>query len=322
MAFLYHPPETVLNPAKYIRKTKVLYDGGDTGFSLAIIDWEGLEHMGMRWNVAFKEQCDVEKQNGNIRCHGSPALKGVPSWFILPRELFHPSLFNSESSHFLDLIKSWPGAPELRDTSAAHMFNSCAAAYQDKFMELELYHDTFDLLCNHLNLETAAVLDVACGPGNIARYLLSKQPGYRITGIDLAENMVTLARNNNPGATFEVMDCRDISKLTDKYNAVVIGFCMPYLNEAEVRRLVTDAHNLLVPGGYIYISTMIEDGVNQSGYKKSSSGEHELFIYYHKTAYVKETLLSAGFAIVECCTKDYKGNDGVVNTDLVLIGRT
>ncbi len=107
MAFRYHDPHTVVNPKRFINKVTVLYDGGDSGSSLAVIEWEGLEHLGIRWNVAFKEQSDAEKQAGRVMCDGSPAAGGVPSWFILPRELFSPELFDKDSEGFLSLVKNW-----------------------------------------------------------------------------------------------------------------------------------------------------------------------------------------------------------------------
>ncbi len=107
MTFVYHSPATVISPRKFIKKVDVLYDGGVDGFSLAMIDWEGVDHVGMRWNVAIKEQADTDKQTGAVICDGSPSLRGVPSWFILPRELFNPVLFDKDSEVFLKMVASW-----------------------------------------------------------------------------------------------------------------------------------------------------------------------------------------------------------------------
>lgn len=104
MPLLYHNPETVINPRKFIKKVTVLYDGKEDGFSLSVIDWEGVDHIGIRWNVAIKEQDNPEKQAGRQICDGSPAQNRVPSWFILPRELFNPALFDKDSTAFLELL--------------------------------------------------------------------------------------------------------------------------------------------------------------------------------------------------------------------------
>ncbi len=107
MPATYHDPHTVMSPKKYLKKVDVLYDGGADGFSLAIIDWEGIEHVGIRWNVAFKEQADEHKQAGKIISEGSPSSNGVPSWFVLPRELFSPALFDKDSEIFKTLATAW-----------------------------------------------------------------------------------------------------------------------------------------------------------------------------------------------------------------------
>lgn len=47
---------------------------------------------------------------------------------------------------------------------AIDIFDKYAAAYQDKFMDFDAYHDTFDLFCNRIARENAGILEIACGP--------------------------------------------------------------------------------------------------------------------------------------------------------------
>ncbi|MBC7864483.1 MAG: class I SAM-dependent methyltransferase, partial [Bacteroidia bacterium] len=55
---------------------------------------------------------------------------------------------------------------------AVTIFNKNANGYQNKFMDVNLYADTFDLFCNSIKNENAEILEIACGPGNITKYLL------------------------------------------------------------------------------------------------------------------------------------------------------
>src|ERR1700751_220505 len=96
---------------------------------------------------------------------------------------------------------------------AIAVFDKYAQQYQDKFMRLDAYHDSFDLFCRSIKKENAAVLELACGPGNITRYLLKQRPDLNILATDLSVNMLALAKKNNPTAAFKLMDCRDIDKL-------------------------------------------------------------------------------------------------------------
>ena len=79
-------------------------------------------------------------------------------------------------------------------------WNKLASLYQDKFMDLELYNESYDAFCNSIAKENANILEIGCGPGNITKYLLLKRPNYQIYGIDVAPNMIELARQNNPTA--------------------------------------------------------------------------------------------------------------------------
>lgn len=199
-----------------------------------------------------------------------------------------------------------------------HLFNKQAKAYQDKFMDLSSFHDTFDIFCQNIPKENAAILDIACGPGNITQYLLKKRPDFNILGIDLAPNMLELAKINNPSAQFQLMDCKDISQLTQKYEGIMCGFCLPYLSKEEAVQFIKDASKLLKPQGVLYISTM-ENDYSKSGFKKGSSGD-EMYTHYHQADYLMEALKANDFEILHVKRQDYPTQDGTKTTDLVLIG--
>ena len=85
---------------------------------------------------------------------------------------------------------------------AVDVFNKLANTYQDKYMHVDLYKDSFDFFCQNIKTENTAILEIACGPGNITKYILDKKPDLKILGIDLAPNMIDLAKVNNPSAEF------------------------------------------------------------------------------------------------------------------------
>ena len=199
------------------------------------------------------------------------------------------------------------------------IFNEYAKPYQDKFMEMDLYHHSFDKFCLRIKKDNAEVLEIGCGPGNITRYLLQQRPQYIITGIDLAENMLELASSNNPTANFIKMDCRDIDKLKNKFDAIMCGFCLPYLDKQEAIDFIQNARNLLQPGGVLYISTM-EDDYAKSGYKPSSNGgARSMFIHYHEGEYLTKALIANEFLIDEITRQDYPEQDSRITIDLIII---
>ena len=202
--------------------------------------------------------------------------------------------------------------------NAVDVFNKCAIEYQNRYMDIDLYNESFDLFCKNIPKENANILEIACGPGNITKYLLKKRQGFRILGIDLSPNMIDLAKINNPKAEFKLMDCRDISKIPEKYDAIMCGFCLPYLSKEEAVTLIRDASGLLNKNGVMYISTM-EDDYSNSGFKLSSSGKHRIFIHYHQEDYLTNTLKENGFIIIDLQRKEYIEQDGSKTTDLLVI---
>lgn len=198
-------------------------------------------------------------------------------------------------------------------------YNSIAKIYQDKFMDVDIYNYTYDIFLSFLDQPFANIFEIACGPGNIARYLLTKKPNLKISGIDPAENMVTLARANNPTADFKVMDCRNIEQLTEKFDAIICGFCMPYITRDETKKLIEDCYQLLNSEGIFYCSTM-EGGYATSGLETNSAG-NSMYVYYHEEMYLRNVLLNCNFEILQFIRQPYAKSDSTMVNDMFFIAR-
>ncbi|MFN3755154.1 class I SAM-dependent methyltransferase [Flavobacterium sp.] len=157
-------------------------------------------------------------------------------------------------------------------------WNNIASLYQDKFMHLDLYNDSYDYICNTVTKQNAKLLEIGCGPGNITKYLLSKRADFDIFGIDIAPNMIELAKANNPSANFAVMDSRQINNLDTKYDGIICGFCLPYLSPTESNELISNAYDLLNENGLIYLS-FVEGNPNKSDFKVSNAGR--VYFQFH-----------------------------------------
>lgn len=186
-------------------------------------------------------------------------------------------------------------------------WNKVASLYQDKFMGLDIYNDTYDFICSSLNKTNSNILEIGCGPGNIIKYLLSKRPGFEIFGIDIAPNMIEFAKENNPKARFAIMDSREISNIKTKYDCIICGFCLPYLSHTDSEKLIFDANNLLNDNGLIYIS-FIEGDPNKSGFQVGSSGDRSYF-YYHNLDKLKTHLLDNSFGDHKVFRVEYKKSE-------------
>ena len=204
-----------------------------------------------------------------------------------------------------------------RNKIAVDVFNKHASSYQDKFMDVNLYGETFDLFCQAIKKEHADILELACGPGNITKYLLERRTDFKLLATDLSLNMIKLAKANNPTAEVQLMDGRDIIGLGKKYDGIMCGFFLPYLSKEDAIKLICDAAKVLNPKGLLYISTM-EDDYRKSGLKKGSQGD-EIFMHYHQADYLIAALEESNFSILKLDRKEYPAPNGTKTTDIILI---
>ncbi len=185
-------------------------------------------------------------------------------------------------------------------------------------MDMDLYNDTYDYICKNIEKPKAKILEIGCGPGNITKYILSQRSDFDVFGIDIAENMVELAKQNNPTAQFAVMDCREINKLNTKFDGIVGGFCLPYLSVIESKELITNAYDLLNDGGLFYLS-FVEGDPEKSEFKAGSGGR--VFFNYHDLDKLKSQLLAFNFEELKTFKVKYKISETGFDIHTILIAK-
>lgn len=68
-------PSRVISPRASIGRVEIVYNGGSGGWSVALLEYNGSDRIGIRWNG------DGDDDIGN------PQSRGRATWFILPPEL-------------------------------------------------------------------------------------------------------------------------------------------------------------------------------------------------------------------------------------------
>jgi cyclopropane fatty-acyl-phospholipid synthase-like methyltransferase len=201
--------------------------------------------------------------------------------------------------------------------NAAAIFNKHASYYMERFMDVSMYAKSFDFLLSSIQKENGEVLEIASGPGNITKHLLDKKPDLIFDATDLSENMISLAKQNNPSANCFLLDARDIKSLNKKYDVVIAGFAFPYLNLEEVSQFIADAASMLNEQGLLYISTMEKD-YEKSGLVTGSKGD-ELMMYFYTEKILAEILSKHNLKINYCERVRTVMTNGDEVVDLVLI---
>ncbi len=198
-------------------------------------------------------------------------------------------------------------------------WNKVAALYQEKFMDLELYNDSYDLFCELIIMQNADILEIGCGPGNITKYMVAARPDFKILAVDVSKNMIDLASINNPTVDCMVMDCRNINTIPQKFDGIICGFCIPYLSMADTYQLLKNCAELLKPGGLLYFST-IKGDYDQSGYEAASTGDRTYVYYYNETHFLNE-LVKNDFTLVKLGEINFPKANGVTQINQIFISQ-
>ncbi len=97
------------------------------------------------------------------------------------------------------------------------------------------------------------VLEIGCGTGSLAARLLAR--GACVTGIDVSEKMLAVARETAPGAELLHATAAEIDRLGEgRFDKVVSTLVFSELSEGELDFVLRAAKSLLKPGGKLVVA--------------------------------------------------------------------
>lgn len=198
-------------------------------------------------------------------------------------------------------------------------WNTIAQLYEDIFMDLTLYNDTYALFCDSLSKKNASILEIGCGPGNITKHLTQQLPNSTIMATDVSENMIVLAKKNNPKAVCNVLDARNIAEINQQFDGIMCGFIIPYLSKTDCATFISDCYDLLNIDGILYLS-FVAGNDTDSGFISGSTGDRTYF-YYHELETIQNVLKTLHFKMISVIDKEYQKSDGSTEIHTIMIAR-
>lgn len=194
-------------------------------------------------------------------------------------------------------------------------FDKFADEYDQKYLGYQPYIQTYEKLASLLPRgRLSSVLDIACGPAHALRYLISRGFELEVFGLDLSQNMLRVARKNVPKGNFEQLDCRKLDRLKGRYDIVICGFCVPYLDPFECSKLFEDIACSLNPGGIGYISAI--EGVKYCVDENISPSGDCFRIHHHPAAALLNEFSKFGLHVIEVERKAIVTADGSENVEV------
>jgi len=115
----------------------------------------------------------------------------------------------------------------------------------------------------HSKIEVKTLLHLGCGAGG-NDYTFKKH--FKVTGVDISENMLEIARRLNPEVIYYRGDMRSI-ELGECYDAVAVPDSIGYMTtEKELRRAIITGQKHLKPGGVLLIVANIREEFRENNF--------------------------------------------------------
>ncbi len=104
--------------------------------------------------------------------------------------------------------------------------------------------------------KTGNVLEVGCGTGHTSAQLSNR--GYTVTGIDISEAAIRIAKRHVCDVTFLVGNVLDMCDVADKsFDAVIDGHCLHCIIGNDRSQFFAEVMRVLVPGGILHVASMV-----------------------------------------------------------------
>ncbi|KRL83673.1 putative methyltransferase (putative) [Ligilactobacillus apodemi DSM 16634 = JCM 16172] len=164
------------------------------------------------------------------------------------------------------------------------MIYSSFAKLYDELMDPTMYDQWLEFVNQELDPTEGEVLDLACGAGRLA--VMMAKAGYRVSGVDLSEEMLSLAEMHAREANLELAfmqgNMLDLSELAT-FSAITCfadSFC--YLkDEAQLLQAFNEVYNHLeADGKFIFdVITPYQTDEIYPGYMYNYTDETQAFIW-------------------------------------------
>ena len=204
---------------------------------------------------------------------------------------------------------------DLRTDKTITAYNRNAEPYLTKFADFQPYRDMITLFHHHYMKESTRILDLGCGPGHNTSLLLDLDSSREITGIDLSDTFIDIARQREPRATFLRQDIRFLDVGEQKYDTVIASFCIVHLTSVETESFIDKIATIVSEDGYLYLSFM--EG-SSSGFEKTSFSKDEIYFQYHQVSHIERILLESGMVVRQTHTSDYLEESGDTTQDIFM----
>ncbi|MER5866196.1 methyltransferase domain-containing protein [Kitasatospora sp. NPDC002040] len=138
--------------------------------------------------------------------------------------------------------------------AAARPFDALGLVYEDTYARLPEQLAAIDWLLARLPA-SARVMDIGSGTGRPTAERIAAA-GHRVTGYDVSQTMVDLARTQVPDACFELADVRTLPDAAGQWDAITAFFPLLQMPRTDLDATLARIADWLAPGGLFVFATV------------------------------------------------------------------
>ncbi|MHA2429725.1 MAG: class I SAM-dependent methyltransferase [Promethearchaeota archaeon] len=169
-------------------------------------------------------------------------------------------------------------------------YNKIAASYYSH-RDLSKFNGELDKFVDFLP-KNGHVLDVGCGAGiPTGKYLVSR--GLKVTGIDISDTMLEMARKNVPEAEFINKDMNNLDFNKNSFDGIISVYALFHVPKNNHPNIFKQFFKILKPGGILLFNT----GTSESEGVSKFFGEPMFWSNYDPKKTL-EIVKSVGFSIL------------------------
>lgn len=140
------------------------------------------------------------------------------------------------------------------------------------------------------------VLDAGCAAGRDSNLL--SQAGMQVTGIDIAHNLLAIARKKYPQLQFIEGTFLNLPFPANSFSGIWANASLVHLETiAEVRKALREFHRVLKPGGVLHVFVKQGDGQTTTSVVTDAISKHERFFRWFTVVEISRLLTESDFVI-------------------------
>ncbi|AOW11866.1 methyltransferase type 11 [Hydrogenophaga crassostreae] len=127
--------------------------------------------------------------------------------------------------------------------------------------QLPLVPDELDVLSELVPLQAQAIIELGCGAARLARSLLTRWPGCKVTGleVDAVQHAKNLA-HPQAGLTFLAAGAQAVPFVDASFDLALMLKSLHHVPMAAMDQALGEVARVLRPGGFLYVSEPIYGG--------------------------------------------------------------